>query len=232
MPRSGHNAVVNWLVRQRGHDTDMFMEESPNLRGHGWAHDKNTFYVGADDVLNPKKRAMVTQFVGMDNGLVLVSNDETNPKLELDRYIIDELRKRCGDVQIVLIIRDFYNNLASLLKSKIHYLDAHKAKWIAHAKEVLGYTRMLGDCRTILYNRWFTSKGYRQVICRSLGYKFTDAGLNEVPFVGSTFDGCTYNGNAQQMDVLHRYKTCADNERYQELIRDEEIFKLNIELFE
>lgn len=61
----------------------------------------------------------------------------------------------------------------------------------------------------VLFHLWFNNKGYRNYICHQLNVNNNDCGLNAIDSSGggSSFDGLTFNGNAQRMKVLQRWKT-------------------------
>ncbi|MGM3151143.1 hypothetical protein, partial [Escherichia coli] len=78
---------------------------------------------------------------------------------------------------------------------------------------------------TVNYNKWFYSEAYRRELSRPFG-PFTDKGLNFIPNHGggSSFDGHYYQGIAQDMMVLDRYKTLmADKEFQENVLIDEDL---------
>lgn len=77
------------------------------------------------------------------------------------------------------------------------------------------------DARVVVFEKWFTSENYRRDISAWLGLEFTDAGLNKVNNIyDSSFDGTRYDGKAQEMPVLTRYKSIIDNPYFQPLFQD------------
>ena len=103
-----------------------------------------------------------------------------------------------------------------------------------------GKERNLGpqqpEMLVVRYNRWVTDKAYRRRLAEQLGLEFTDAGRNEVarwgPVTwGDSFDGLEYDGRAQQMKVLTRWRRFADNEFYRSLFRDPELVALSNQVF-
>lgn len=60
---------------------------------------------------------------------------------------------------------------------------------------------------TIYFDEWFINKDYRIKITNDLKLNFNDKGLNDVYSNGrSSFDEFRYDGKAQKMDVLNRWK--------------------------
>jgi len=74
------------------------------------------------------------------------------------------------------------------------------------------------DIIDINFNQWFSNKEYRSYICQKLNIDKDDIGLNEVPNYrhGSSFEKLSYNGNAQKMKVLERYKQVKNKRKYVE----------------
>lgn len=138
----------------------------------------------------------------------------------------------------ILILRDPYNNFASLIKKEESINlsknpDAIIKKWIEHAKEYLGLSNYFQNRISISYNEWFTNKAYRQKIAEALGLVFTDAGINMVPNVGkgSSFDKVNYAGQASQMNVLSRYKVFLDHPIMLKVLANKELNELSEEIF-
>jgi hypothetical protein len=132
------------------------------------------------------------------------------------------------NVYHVIINRDPYNWIASCFAKK--FAEVYKnirpriETWRQHIKESLEETRILtGNVVDINYNRWFLDKNYRESIGRKLGLKFTDAGINDVSIKGdgSSFDFIKYDGKAQEMRVLERWKSFKDDDEYIRLLDDE-----------
>jgi hypothetical protein len=142
----------------------------------------------------------------------------------------------------VLVIRDPFNTFASRVSASwIRYkLDDKAGKetsirlWKSYAREAMGDTNFARHNRIVInYNRWFTEVEYRRKLSARLGLAFSDAGFGAVSgeYGGSSFDGVRYNGDAQQMQVLDRWKLVANNSVYKELFNDQELLALSYRLF-
>ena len=85
----------------------------------------------------------------------------------------------------------------------------------------------------INFNAWFVSQDYRKNLSKSLGLKFNDKGLNIVPETGegSSFDHRKFDGKAQKMKILDRWKVLKDKSGFRSLFRDPEIWKLSEKIF-
>ena len=82
-------------------------------------------------------------------------------------------------------------------------------------------------------NEWFSDIDYRKQLAKTLDIPFTDAGLNEVRDImkGSSFDGRQFDGKAQEMKVLERWKEYKDDDKYWEYI-DDEMVELSKQYFD
>jgi len=107
------------------------------------------------------------------------------------------------------------------------------------AREYLGETNYLPDKICINFNRWFSDALYRDQNSRALELDYPAdspralAALQSVPLVGrSQFDDRSYHGNAQQMDVLERWRQRLDDPVFLELLRDEELLGLSRQIFD
>ncbi|MEM0981463.1 MAG: hypothetical protein AAGH78_14450 [Cyanobacteria bacterium P01_H01_bin.58] len=135
----------------------------------------------------------------------------------------------------VVILRDPFNVFASLIHrgEDMDKVDSISRKWVEHAREYLGLTNHFKNRVCISYNQWFTDKGYRQQIAKSLDLNFSDAGINTVVNVGhgSSFDGTTYDGIARAMPVLVRYKKYLEHPAMQRVLAHEELRDLADKIF-
>lgn len=135
----------------------------------------------------------------------------------------------------IVLLRDPFNVFASLIH-RGENLDNAKPiieKWIEHAKEYLGLTDYLKNRVSISYNSWVVNKDYRQEVAGLLDLKFSDVGINTVVNVGkgSSFDGTAYDGKAQEMPVLSRYKSYLDHPVMLQVLNNEELRDLSEKVF-
>jgi hypothetical protein len=145
----------------------------------------------------------------------------------------------------VLVLRDPFNNLASLLRwargrrcrPRHETLERSVALWKQHAREYLGLTETLPDHRVLVsFNRWFADAGYRDELGRLLSFSEPASALTEVarwgPTIwGDSFDGLSYDERAQEMRVLERFRHYADDSQFLGLL-DEEACELAAAAFE
>jgi hypothetical protein len=145
---------------------------------------------------------------------------------------------RSREIFDVLIIRDPFNLFASRLKAGdvltgIDNVDEIKSLWKYYAKEYLDETNFLSQNKiTINFNQWFSSSHYRNVLADKLRLEFTDRGLEAVRFGSwSSFDGSKFDGRAQEMQVLQRWKDFSDHFFYKMIFDDKELLDLSEKIF-
>ena len=115
----------------------------------------------------------------------------------------------------LIILRDPFNWIASRLQVGLQQHRTHM--WKNHVRS---------NEQKIIFNKWFLDRAYRKEVCDMLNLNFTDDGLDEVFWHGSSsFDGSTFDGKAQEMKVLERYKKWENDKKYLSLI-DEEMKQL------
>lgn len=213
--RSGHHAIVNWYCKQQ-QATTWFHNEG--LRG------------------NPKRPNETKRYDHGTEKIHRVYNCE-----DFHFRNLPLIQRKVPDARLILVVRDLRNWVASCLAKRewaqthpntFIYTDLHERIriWEEHARIAIHPPEWL---YVISYDRWFADRGYRQQIAEDLGFELTDAGLNDVPErgEGSSFDGVKFDGKAQEMDVLNRYKTFEDDPEYQALVTPERL-KLNERMIE
>jgi hypothetical protein len=117
----------------------------------------------------------------------------------------------------VLLLRDPYNLFASRLgRNWTHMSLATAARiWKQHAR-AFGGPRPSPPLLSVSYNRWVADRSYRGRVARTLGFPFTDAGIDRVPSCagGSSFDGLSFDGAARRMRVLERWRAWVHEPAY------------------
>lgn len=242
--RSGSHAVIHWLLRQLP-GSGCFLNnckpgENPYAscyRGDSLARPGET---GVDldrerDVGPSPKDFLLYNYEERELGTVFSAELEAMH----DRWLGPSGRRFD-----LLVLRDPWNNLASLLRwarGAVHPISLESVAkaarlWKAYAREALGETRHLRHGPTpVFFNRWATEPGYREALAERLGIPWTDAGRDEVAPWGPTtwgdsFDGLAYDGRAAEMPVLERWRWCAGDPFYLELM-DGEIRELSERIF-
>jgi len=144
----------------------------------------------------------------------------------------------------LLVLRDPWNNLASLLRwarGDVHPIALESVAAAArrfrdYAREYLGETRLLRREPTFVsFNRWVAERPYREALAARLGVPFTDAGVDEVARWGPTswgdsFDGTAYDGRARDMALAERFRWAEGDPFYRSLF-DAELVELSERIF-
>lgn len=212
--RSGHHAVLNWFCHQSPetviHFNDLNIDEfnKGHIVGNGVARN---FYNIYTSTYKP--------------GVSIIFNWEETYFNKRNELMDSKLSK--GYVIPIIIIRDFFNMIASSLANPGHMsMEKRKEIWIEHAKAILA------GHRHIKYDFWFQSQSYRNNIADEFGINRGNEGVDYIPTYGggSSFDKLNYQNKASYMDVLNRWEKFKNDKRYQRLI-DPQVRKLNKELF-
>lgn len=212
--RSGHHAILNWFFTQHPNKIKFFN----NLFIYKHREPKLFMLIKRG---NSKKN-----YQGKDPSLNAFNSESILPEH------VYELTKKQEDIQYIHILRDCYNTFASakMAKYKPERFRNVRLAWEAIAKQIVE-----NNVSHILYNKWFTSKEYREEKCDEFGLIKGDGGLMNVQSYGggSSFDKLKFNKNAQSMDVLNRYKKY-DSETNKDFIElfTKPIVELNSKIFD
>ena len=208
--RSGHHAIITWLIRQSPGKVIFLNNLEAIGSGRSYriegeeAVEADESYLhsqGSPEVFQKEQRLRTVIYNFEDYGIAELLNLKARMPTPDDK-----------PTQNILVLRDPLNLLASRVK-KYRRTGAlgmigqpfieHYLEWCrAAAAERLP----LKNAIVVNFNLWVTSKTYRADLAAQLGLDFTDEGLNEVRCRGSSFDGFQYNGRAQEMKVLERYE--------------------------
>ena len=228
MKRSGSNAIMNWVIHH-------FPDGSVHLLNT----DPKTFAL-KPEVFKKKQEQSIFNY-GMYQ-LSFDTNPYCNKKCLITRYEevelttdnIDRIESHNYGVSdnrlYVVPIRDPYNMTASRLHYKNMNIDAkYKRMMIQYYSYYLKIKEVIKNVVFINFNFWFKYECYRRDYANMLGLNFTDKGLHNIPKygIGSSFDGMKYNGKAQSMNVLNRWKTYLYHDGWRKICFDEEIQKLS-----
>lgn len=207
--RSGHHAIINWLCRQ----------SIPSLYFNNCAPGSETL-LGIPYVYTHEKISTASRSLLVDNDYRLIIYNFSN---QFFRELEDK------DMDMIIVVRDAYNFVASRKKRLPKNIKRGIDLWKDHVKTCLEKRTNVID---INYNKWFSDIDYRKQIANKLDITFTDAGINDIPDImkGSSFDMMEFNGRAQQMNILERWKHYKDDESYWNLI-DDEMIELSREYF-
>tara|TARA_Y100001938_G_scaffold139619_1_gene206716 strand:+ start:898 stop:1788 length:891 start_codon:yes stop_codon:yes gene_type:complete len=132
-------------------------------------------------------------------------------------------------VRIIGILRDYYNTLASYLKSNqssptdktILELTAMTQVWLSLANEYIKNPK-----NTILFNLWQSDQDYRFTVCKHLGLNNNDHGYDKI----SSFGGGSSFGKKPN-NLHHRYREMIDEPLFRKFAYNSQIIELNKNIF-
>lgn len=247
--RSGHHAIVNWIRYQTpGRHcflNDCKVGESPfekSIRSNSVVGS----WIGEHRYLNWERERRGRH---AKKG-ILIHNYEDG---DFRRYVwkvtpareagwIGASRRKTT----LVVLRDPYNLLASRLKwfhgrgevPTMERFEEFRSLWKLYAREFVGVTRWLEDAVHVSYNDWFRSREYRDEVAARIGFPNRDAGLDRVARWGPvlsradvSFDGLAYDGRAQQMQVLERWRGFSEDPFFRAQFEDEELVDLSHRIF-
>lgn len=235
IPRSGQHAIIQWILHQAKTSRYVYLnacQDQGCLDPYIDADHNSIYRVGRWD----KKDLLLFSFEGKSLGAVF------NNAFEREH---DSAVGRSGRRFDLLILRDPYNNFASLFKwgrangwTSPEWIAFVRERWKEYAREYLHETKLMRSNKIcVSYNQWFTDWRYRRSLIEELGYDFDEywiinvvAKIGIVQFEDHTFDGLKFDGRAQEMKVLERWKHFRYDPVYR-LVFDEEMRDLSRRIF-
>ena len=248
--RSGHN-FIRKNVQSWTNDPDGKFRKYVNLENssveklHNTLSDDETFTTYSDSIYILNIRNLLSwyssffyfhaKYIGRQNKtiedfknkiIIYKSELAKNPKLEFNSNIIilDDGRSK----------EDYIKGKIQVNNSTFH-LPHNLDKWLGMAKEYTGETNYLPQFIKIYYDDFFISREYRKGICNKIGGVYDETELNLVPAAGgySSFDRDNYQGKAQSMKVLERWKNWkTEHSTYLKFFREHEALEFYLNNFE
>jgi hypothetical protein len=213
MRRSGHHAIIDWMIALLGSNTTHY----------------NDVCLLNDGLFLPRKDLWYKNIRRVGDGAKHVINFEE----------VDLMGKFPEASKKVLVLRDAYNTFASRIKYRkknLNYSSRNKKMveiWLQHAAEFVGETSFLGkDTIKINYNKWFSDVSYRKELADQYFGGFLADRVDKVSHIGSSFDGFNFQGHAQDMKVLERYKLMLGNRELRDLSEQEKIKQYCKDIFD
>jgi hypothetical protein len=206
MRRGGQHGVINWIcsqIKPSLHINDCSLQDGDLICMAPYKYIKGE-----------KKRIQMdpTEMIYPDDYSVCLFNFEDQPITEtLETFL--EWSERVLPFEFVtkiVLVRDPLNLFASRSKDERIKMGIDKAKTLykSHLKMAMNSPSCLG----INFNKWFLDEKYRKALAARLNIPFTDEGLNDIIWPGkSTFDGLRFDGRAQEMKILERWKELDSN---------------------
>lgn len=199
--RSGNHALQTWLLGPFG-DRALKLNYTVKIEGRRLAQ-------------------LRAKYVGPDMTLIQGAERLNELKFEMPPMVMS---KR---IRQIIILRNPLNNIASQARLwGTDYLIGGNAqtflrRWLMYAREFVGDTNVLPNKVTANFDRWFAEEQYRRDLAKRLDIPFSDATLNQVdPDWGkSSFDYYDYDGRAQELKVLDRWREFVGTPQMEEFVR-------------
>ncbi len=193
LPRSGQHAVLNWIC-------DQFEQNIYPIKMRG-IFQKNVVrnFGRIDREIEEASQICVLHLEGQS--------------LRSTANCIKWCDEVFKNTTTVLLLRDPYNWLASLVKykrvrQKNYNIKDYILRWKKYADEYLGTTNYLGDKILINYNTWFFDIEERKLISSKIDGEFSDKSMDTFANVIQAFDG-KYRP-ASKLKVFDRWKYLRD----------------------
>jgi len=240
MRRSGHHAIVNWIMDNFSGSkcfiNDAKLNTNPYKTGSTrtsiWNHFHQQQEAAGDH--QPKDLLMYNY---EDQDLSQVPGKQFTKNH-------DQWVGKSKTYNSLIVLRDPYNLIASKLrwyrgekwKPSKQELDQTPVLWKMYAKEFLSQTSYLKNKICINYNNWFSSRDYKKQLAQKLFLSSFDKGVEKVAqwgpnTWGDSFDNTKFEGQASQMKVLSRWQAFKDDSEYIKLISDKELQSLSHQIF-
>jgi len=197
--RGGTHAIAQWILQQiKGgakyyHPVVSFHKENIQTDIYGDGENK---------------------YIGFEN--LRISEFNTDKEEWVNKFEL-------GDMKTIMILRNPWNQMASHIQWRPESSPDRRNYVIELISDFQDdYLTGIKDIDFIIYDKWFQDINYRKQISSQLGLEFSDEGLQIVFGAGggSSFNGIEYDGKAQEMDVLNRYKQ-VDNDLMNEFKKSE-----------
>jgi hypothetical protein len=216
MRRSGHHAVVHWILSQLA-GPGLFANDG-KVDGGRLVGNRFSRYVnlGQDEIARDRAGDLIPK-------AMYLWNAEDRRVEELAALAAAAARGASAEVVHLLVLRDPWNWLASRRRAEPARPLAGTPElvaWKGQAREALRRTRHLDPLVAVDFRRWVAERAYRRELAAALGLPFTDAGFQEVALPGlSSF--ATDAVRADNAVVLDRWRELAADPEIQAALDDE-----------
>jgi len=210
MPRSGHHAVANWIESMCEGDTTLLswgkekcvqvdLDLKPITKTTIICFEMHTIY----EVLG-----LTAHFKTDNRHIILVTRDYKNWAASCYKYGLDDGARR----RVKKGHRVINSEISETMLTNITKMST---LWEAQVEQAAGK-----DVTHIWFDRWFSNTLHRIHLATHLDLEYEDSSLKEVAFQGggSSFDAQKYNGCAQKMPVLDRWKNFVDDPYFKKLL--------------
>ena len=232
LKRSGNHALLNWIASQ--FDDSVFFTNDASY------HRKKAVLVKKLRCDSLPCLTNKRNYLGdvQDRVNLYIHSHEDNFPNELNFNSASDPSRKIT----IFVLRDIFNWAASSLVYRVEKRGLDKNYelllkridvWEAIAKLFIEDERE--GMILINYNRWFADEKYRDNLAKRIGVdNRTDSSLKEISGYGfaSSFDGTKFQGKAQEMKVLERWKSMVDDKLYRQFMAShKEAIKISQEIF-
>lgn len=249
--RSGHHAVINWIMHQLEGNGCFLNDCMPDENPFASCQRRNSITGGFDlnsETTPPPSPKDYIIYNFEDRNLTAVPGQRLLARHDL--WIGSSRRSHT-----ILVLRDVYNLFASKLRWAFgnrwppdetaieetglwwrRYARGLAALWKQYALEFLGVTNHLERKIPVNYNHWCQSEDYRRQLSADLDLRFHDRGFSKIarwgPVTwGHSFDGLEYDGRAQEMKLTERWKYFYQENYFTEIFANRELVELSDRIF-
>ena len=219
LKRSGMHAIINWIMGHYENKDDYFFQNDTDLSFYDRGKTGRISHIGKKLTPGiPKCYINLTEHLSIKElpGRLHQFNEIKNTHVAkmFSKMVFSQKEFR------ILCIRDPKNNYASLKSSGTgrEKKESFVENWMEYAHTALPTKDMI----VVIYDKWFTNIEYRKNISKQLELKFSDKNLNSIFRSGSSFNGFDFDGRAQQMDVLNRWKNYEGTSDMERIITETE----------
>lgn len=242
--RSGHHAIINWVMSNAQDGNAYLLNHiipGTNPFETYTAPGSRLWDLNIEEELQGKHKL---------KDIIIYNYEERELK---DIFFLDygnKMNTWMGESEkefYILNLRDPFNNLASKYKWMVsglkwaptfEMIEQSKNIWKSYAREFVGITSFFPESNKIFlnYNKWFSDISYRDSLAKMLLLHTSDKGLEEVAKWGPNtwgdgFDNMKYDGHANKMDVLNRWRNFSEDELFKSLFKDKELLELSEKIF-
>jgi hypothetical protein len=229
LPRSGHNAVCHWVL-SNCIEPSGYMNNLATLPDNAKSLDINRInaWYGKNKL---HRSANGNRMYAVGGGY---EDKSLNEVIKFEQPLKEHAAIHSKKFFGVLIIRDYFNWLASAIKHGRTGNNLHIELWREQARAAIDLVklpapkssgrwcyRLPSDYIVVLFDYWVRDKKYRQDLAKLLDVGVDDVGVDDVPEYGggSSFDRMEYQGKASEMEVTERWRLMLDNDQYKNVIR-------------
>lgn len=223
--RAGNHMLLDWIINQHA-GRNFFLNDLShgNIKKTIFNDLKSNRLPSHGNIINGRDAS-----VGGIN-LFLESYEDVTPSIKYHKSVSSDQK------HTIVVIREFRNWICSLYKM-FKDKDLNKALekfiplWISYAEMYINDR----DFTFVLYDKFISSKEYRDSIAGIIGVDFRDdSSLERISSYGwaSSFDGNRMDGRASEMDVTNRYKEFEADEWYLKIMYENKyVLEMNERIF-